>query len=139
VLFLCVANSVRSQIAEGVARRLAPPGVEVYSAGASPGRISSTAVAVLAEAGIDASSQYAKPLGAVPHDRIGLVVTLCPEDLGVSVPPGVEQLHWPSDDPTAGATSEEERLEAFRRLRDALEAKIAALFATRAAAGDARR
>jgi arsenate reductase len=133
LLFLCVANSVRSQIAEGVARRLAPPGIEVYSAGASPGRISSYAVAVLAEIGVDASAQYAKPLSAVPHERVGTVVTLCNEDLGVRVPRGVEKLHWPTEDPTAAAISEEETMEAFRRVRDSLAGKITELFAMRSA------
>lgn len=140
LLFLCVANSIRSQLAEGLARRLAPPGIEVYSAGASPGRIHGYVVAVLDEVGIDASAQYAKPLSAVPHDRIGTVVTLCAEDLGLSVPRGVERLHWPTEDPTASAISDDEMMEAFRRVREALERKIAALFATRAAsAGDGRR
>ena len=81
LLFLCVANSARSQIAEGLARRLAPPGVAVYSAGSEPGTINPLAVRVLAEAGVDASGQFSKGLDAVPLDEIDLVVTLCAEEV----------------------------------------------------------
>ncbi|MFA4947411.1 MAG: hypothetical protein WC674_02745 [Candidatus Krumholzibacteriia bacterium] len=55
ILFLCVADSARSQMAEGIARSLVPPGVRVQSAGSSPTRVRSEAVAVLREIGIDVS------------------------------------------------------------------------------------
>ena len=81
VLFLCVANSARSQIAEGLARRLAPRGTSVYSAGSEPGTINPLAVRALAEVGVDASAQQSKGLDAIPLDEIDLVVTLCAEEV----------------------------------------------------------
>jgi len=132
VLFLCIANSIRSQIAEAVARRVAPEGVEIYSAGVSPGRVSTYALRVLAESGIDASEQYSKPLSAVPYGTIGTVITLCREDLRASLPAGPEVLRWPIEDPTSAARSEGDLLDAFRRVRDDLESRLRVYFAERA-------
>jgi arsenate reductase len=129
LLFICMANSIRSQIAEAVARHVAPDGVEVYSAGVSPGRVSTYALRVLAESGIDASEQYSKPLSAVPYGRIATVITLCRENLDASLPPGPKILRWPLDDPAAAARSEEELLEALRRVRDDLESRLNTYFA----------
>lgn len=128
VLFLCVANSARSQIAEGVARSLAPPGTRVYSAGSEPGTLNPLAVQVLAEAGIDASGQFSKGLDAVPLDDIDLVVTLCAEEVCPLFPRPVRRLHWPLPDPASVAGTEEERLAAFRAVREELAARLPTLF-----------
>ncbi|RMD85506.1 MAG: arsenate reductase ArsC [Candidatus Dadabacteria bacterium] len=129
ILFLCVANSARSQIAEALARRMAPPGTEVYSAGSSPGRLHPLAVRVLAEKGIDASGQYSKPIDAIPRERIGTVITLCAEEVCPVFPGEVERLHWPFEDPAAAGPDEEQALEAFRRVRDAIAARLHEYFA----------
>jgi arsenate reductase len=128
VLFLCVANSARSQIAEGLARRVAPPGVRVFSAGSEPGTISPLAVRVLAEAGVDASTQHSKGLDAVPLDDIDLVVTLCAEEVCPLFPRPVRKLHWPLPDPARATGTDDERLTAFRAVRDELAARLPALF-----------
>jgi arsenate reductase len=128
ILFLCVANSARSQIAEGLARRLAPPGVRVYSAGSEPGTINPFAIQVLAEAGVDAAAQRSKGLDAVPLDDVDLVVTLCAEEVCPLFPRPVRRLHWPLPDPARAAGSEDERLAAFRTVRDELATRIPALF-----------
>ena len=128
ILFLCVANSARSQIAEGLARRLAPPGVAVYSAGSEPGTINPLAVRVLAEAGVDASGQFSKGLDAVPLDEIDLVVTLCAEEVCPLFPRPVRKLHWPLPDPARATGTEEERLAAFRAARDQLSSRLETLF-----------
>ena len=128
ILFLCVANSARSQIAEGLARRVAPPGVRVFSAGSEPGPIHPLAVRVLAEAGIDASSQRSKGLDAVPLDDIDLVVTLCAEEVCPLFPRPVRRLHWPLPDLARVAGTEEERLAAFRAVRDELTVRLRTLF-----------
>jgi thioredoxin type arsenate reductase len=128
ILFLCVANSARSQIAEGLARRLAPPGTRVFSAGSEPGTINPLAVQVLREAGVDASRQYSKGLDAVPLDAIDLVVTLCAEEVCPLFPRPVRKLHWPLPDPARVAGSEEERLAAFRGVRDELARRVPGLF-----------
>ena len=128
VLFLCVANSARSQIAEGLARRLAPPGTRVFSAGSEPGTINPLAVRVLAEAGVDASGQFSKGLDAVPLDEIDLVVTLCAEEVCPLFPRSVRKLHWPLQDPAKATGTEEERLAAFRAARDQLSSRLETLF-----------
>lgn len=129
VLFLCVANSARSQIAEGLARRLAPPGVRVWSAGSEPGTIHPLAVQVLTEAGVDASAQRSKGLDAVPLDDVDLVVTLCAEEVCPLFPRPVRKLHWPLPDPAPAAGTDAERLAAFRAVRDDLAARLPTLFA----------
>ena len=78
VLFLCVANSARSQIAEGVARSLAPAGVRISSAGSEPTIVRPQALAVLREVGIEAAAQSSKGLGDVVRP-VDAVITLCAE------------------------------------------------------------
>lgn len=127
LLFLCVANSARSQLAEGWARALAPD-LEIHSAGSTPGSLNPHAVAVMAEVGIDISAQYAKPVSAVPLDRIGTVVTLCGEEVCPVVPGAVSRLHWPLPDPAGGGTDDEQRAR-FRAARDEIEVRVRALLA----------
>jgi thioredoxin type arsenate reductase len=127
ILFLCVANSARSQLAEGLARRLAPPGTRVYSAGSEPGTIHPLAVRVLAEVGVDASAQHSKGLDAIPLGEIDLVVTLCAEEVCPLFPRPVRTLHWPLPDPARTSGSDEQRLAAFRAVRDELAARLATL------------
>jgi len=136
ILFLCVANSARSQIAEGIANRLAPPEVEIYSAGSSPARISSYAIRVLAEIGIDASHQYSKPIEAVPLERVATVITLCAEEVCPTVPVRVKRLHWPLADPSAAGVLEGDVLAGYRRVRDELWSRLSAYFKTQAGAAD---
>jgi arsenate reductase len=131
ILFLCVANSVRSQIAEGIANRLAPADVEIYSAGSSPARISSYAVRVLGEIGVDAAGQYAKPIEAIPLERIGTVITLCAEEVCPALPGDVERLHWPLSDPSSSGVLEADVVESFRRVRDDLWSRLSAYFGAR--------
>ena len=127
VLFLCVANSARSQLAEGLARRLAPAGTRVFSAGSEPGVINPLAVRALEEAGIDASAQRSKGLDAVPLDEIDLVITLCAEEVCPIFPRPVRRLHWPLPDPAKATGTEEERLAAFRAVRDELASRMRSL------------
>jgi arsenate reductase len=127
ILFLCVANSARSQLAEGWARRLAPAGVTVHSAGSEPGRLHPGAVAVMAEVGIDLAGQYSKPITDVPLERVGTVVTLCADEVCPVLPGDVARHHWPLEDP-AGAGSDEELLVRFRLARDEIERRLRAFF-----------
>ena len=135
ILFLCVANSARSQLAEGLARRLAPSDTRVYSAGSEPGTINPLAVRVLAEVGVDASAQHSKGLDAIPLDEIDLVVTLCAEEVCPLFPRPVRKLHWPLPDPAKASGSDEERLAAFRAVRDELTARLPTLWAEERAGG----
>ena len=120
VLFLCVANSARSQIAEGLARTLAPPGYRFWSAGSEPGTLHPLAVAVMKEQGVDISHQRAKGLAAIALGQVDTIVTLCAEEVCPAVPGSVRRLHWALPDPARATGTEEERLTAFRTTRDAL-------------------
>lgn len=113
IVFLCVANSARSQMAEGLARALAPEGYRFLSAGSNPGALNPLAVRALAETGIDISHHRAKGLDDVPLAEADVVVTLCAEEVCPVVPGGVRRLHWPLPDPAPD-------LAAFRRVRDEL-------------------
>jgi arsenate reductase len=128
LLFLCVANSARSQIAEGWARHLAPRGRGVHSAGSEPGSLNPYAVEVMAEVGIDISGHVSKPVSAVPLDRIGTVVTLCADELCPVLPGEVVRLHWPLPDPVGPGTPDEQRAR-FRAARDEIERRVRALLA----------
>ncbi|PYO82628.1 MAG: low molecular weight phosphatase family protein [Gemmatimonadetes bacterium] len=112
ILFLCVANSARSQMAEGLARAMAPEGYRFLSAGSEPGRLNPLAVEALHERGIDISHHRAKGLDAIPLDEVDVIVTLCAEEVCPVVPGVVRRLHWPLRDPSG--------LAAFRDARDRL-------------------
>ena len=99
VLFLCTGNSARSQIAEGFARKMAPPGVEVWSAGIEPARLDPIAVEVMREVGIDISAHASKPMGAVPWREVDSVIMLGGGSDDVELPAEVRLVHWPLPDP----------------------------------------
>ena len=112
ILFLCVANSARSQMAEGLARAMAPDGYRFLSAGSEPGQLSPLAVEALHEKGINISHHRAKGLGAIPLGEVDAIVTLCAEEVCPVVPGKVRRLHWSLPDPKG--------LAAFRDARDRL-------------------
>ena len=127
-LFLCVANSARSQMAEGLARELCSKAHIVHSAGSSPSQVNPMAVRVMEEIGIDLSGHRSKGIGDVPLETIDRVVTLCAEEVCPAVRAGVERLHWPLSDPAAAEGDESARLRAFREVRDELRQRLQDLF-----------
>jgi arsenate reductase len=129
VVFLCVANSARSQMAEGLARAHAPGGWRVFSAGSNPGRLSSTAVEAMREIGIDISAHRSKGMEDVPLEDADLIITLCAEEVCPVVPGGrARRLHWPLPDPAAVTGDAGARLERFRAVRDDLARRIAEIW-----------
>lgn len=128
VLFLCVANSARSQMAEGIARSLAPPGVKVSSAGSAPSRLNPLAVRALAEVGIDISGQHSKSVDEIPPDGVDVVVTLCAEEVCPVFLGKALRVHWGLPDPAAAAGSDDQKLQAFRDVRDELRRRLAVVF-----------
>ena len=129
LLFLCVANSARSQMAEGIARASAPAGVQVSSAGSAPSKVRPQAIQVLKEIGIDISAHTSKAVSAIDSKSVEAVFTLCSEEecplfLGKAL-----RLHWGLPDPAGVKGSEEEQLNAFRAARDELRRRIDVLFA----------
>lgn len=127
VLFLCVANSARSQMAEGIARALAPEGVRVSSAGSEPTALRPEAVTVLAELGIDISGHRSKGMDAVARP-VDAVVTLCAEEACPAWLGPALRVHWGLPDPAAVQESAEARLAAFRAVRDELHRRLSVVF-----------
>jgi len=128
LLFLCVANSSRSQMAEGLAKTMAPPDLEIFSAGSAPTQVNPHAAAAMAEIGIDLSDHRSKRIDEVPTARVRTVITLCAEEVCPVFPGDVRRLHWPLDDPAAATGSEAEVLAVFRRVRDQIRARLLEYF-----------
>jgi arsenate reductase len=126
ILFMCVANSARSQMAEGITRWLAPPGVEVYSAGSAPTKIDPLTVEVMAEVGIDMSHHFSKGGDAIPVERIDALITLCADEYCPTIPGLRLRLHWALPDPVGA--DHDARMAAFRAARDELTRRIETLF-----------
>lgn len=129
VLFLCVHNSARSQMAEGWARKLLPPTVKAYSAGSAPTSLNPYAVRVMQEAGIDLNAKRAKGLSEIPMSEVDLVITLCAEQECPVLPGNVRRESWALPDPAATGGTEDEVEAAFRRARDELKRRIESLLA----------
>ncbi|WP_201599993.1 arsenate reductase/protein-tyrosine-phosphatase family protein [Psychrobacter submarinus] len=127
ILFLCVANSARSQIAEGLARHYLPKDIEVYSAGSAPSHLHPHAITVMSEIGIDISQQYAKSIDEIEDDRIDTIITLCAEEICPVFLSGGQRMHWPMSDPAAGSDLPDKMLESFREVRDQLLQRILVL------------
>ena len=121
VLFVCVANSARSQLAEAIARHLRPD-LDVVSAGSAPTRVRPQVPEVLREVGIDAYGLRAKSLFEIPFDEITVAVTLCSEAQCPVLPRAVRHISWPLPDPASAP--DHEALEAFRATRDELMRRI---------------
>lgn len=128
ILFLCVANSARSQMAEGIARSLAPAGVRVSSAGSEPTSVRPEAVAALKEIGIDAAGQSSKGVEALEGEDVDAVITLCAEEVCPAWLGPAHRVHWGLPDPAAVSDSDESRMNAFRQVRDDLRRRLGALF-----------
>ena len=129
VLFLCVHNSARSQMAEGLLRSMGGGAVDVKSAGLQAGGLRPEAVAVMHELGLDISAQRSKSIEELADEHFDIVVTTC-EEAKEACPffPGArETLHWDLPDPSAVPGDEPTRLAAFREVRDELWAYVADL------------
>lgn len=135
VLFLCVANSARSQMAEGLARSVFGDAVRVQSAGSAPSRVNPYAVRAMAELGIDLGAHHSKSVDTIDPASVDLVITLCAEEVCPVFLSDATRLHWPLQDPDRKHEdlSDEQRLEHFRIARDELRRRIEALAAARPA------
>jgi arsenate reductase len=125
ILFLCVANSARSQMAEGIARSLAPAGVKVSSAGSRPSRVNPLAIRALEEVGIDIRGQHSKSVDTISPEGVEAVITLCAEEVCPAFLGKPMRVHWGLPDPAAIQGTEAERLQAFRNVRDELRRRLA--------------
>ncbi len=126
VMFLCTANSCRSQMAEGFAREFGKGIIEVYSAGLIAAGVHKRAIAVMKEIGIDISKQKSKVIDEGLLKKMDFIVTLCgyAEDLCPRTPPEIKRIHWPIKDPVGTIGREQEIMNEFRRARDEIKENV---------------
>jgi arsenate reductase (thioredoxin) len=126
ILFICVHNSARSQMAEGLVNALYADRFEAVSGGTEATRVHPAAIKVMAEIGIDISGHRSKSIDEFKEQRFDYVVMVC-DDKQADCPffaGGKEYIHHAFDDPAACAGTEEEVLACFRRGRDEIRAWI---------------
>jgi arsenate reductase len=131
ILFICVHNSARSQMAEEYLRKFAGDRFEVESAGLEPGTINPLVVGVLKEEGIDISGKKTNSVFEFYQEgrRYHYVITVCSKEASERCPvfPGIgpiQRLHWPFDDPSQVTGTREEKLNKVRSIRDQIKKKI---------------
>lgn len=127
ILFLCTGNSCRSQMAEGLLRRIVPPAVvEVASAGTEPKPVHPDAIRIMQEILVDISAQRSKSLDPFLGQEFDYVITLCDEaqEACPTFPGAAHRLHWSLPDPAAAQGAEEERLAVFRAVRNELATRM---------------
>lgn len=126
IYFLCTGNSCRSQMAEGWAKHLGGDKVEVYSAGIEAHGLHPRAVSVMKEAGVDISGQTSKLIDLDILNRADYVITLCGDanDKCPTTPPHVKRMHWGFPDPAKTTGTEEEIMQVFREVRDAIKDRV---------------
>ncbi len=129
ILFLCVANSARSQMAEALARQIFGDRVRVQSAGSEPGRVNPYALRALEEVGADTSDLFSKHVNTIDPATVDTVITLCSEEQCPLFLGEAERISWAMPDPDRKheALSDEERLAHFRVTRDAIRQRLLVL------------
>jgi arsenate reductase len=136
VLFVCIHNSARSQMAEAYLNYFGEGRFEAESAGLEPGTLNPRVVQVMKEAGLDISRNRTKSVFDLFKQgrKFEYVVTVCDKEAAEKCPvfPGIAQaLHWSFPDPSALTGSEEEKLKRTREIRDAIKAQVRTWVATR--------
>jgi len=126
VLVLCTHNSARSQMAEGLLRALAPDRFDVASAGTEATRVHPLAIRAMDELGIDLRGHRSKTVDRLLAEPWDYVITVCDgaHERCPLFPGRTTRLHWSFEDPSAATGSEDERLAVFRRVRDAIAARL---------------
>ena len=123
VLFLCTGNSARSQMAEGLLRKLAGDRFDIWSAGTQPKGMHPRTVDVMKEVGIDVSAQTSKDLGQFLNQKFDYVITVCDRaKQHCPIFPGAEPIHWGFDDPADAPPNRQ--MEVFRRVREEITQRL---------------
>jgi arsenate reductase len=138
ILFLCVANSARSQMAEGLARYLFGSAAEIMSAGSAPTKPNPYAIEAMRDRGIDITGHTSKSFDTLDAAAFDYVITLCAEEICPWLPGKTQRLHWPIDDPASSdpALTPEDFRQRFARARDEIEARIRAFQGALAQSGN---
>ncbi len=133
VLFLCTANSCRSQMAEGIVNHFIGDRIEAFSAGTMATHVNPRAIAVMTEIGIDISGHHSKEMTEFKGEKFDYVITLC--DSAHETCPyffgGVEITHIGFSDPAGFIGDEEEIMAEFRRVRNEIKERLLAFFANK--------
>jgi arsenate reductase len=131
ILFLCVANSARSQLAEGLGRLIFGDRIAVQSAGSEPSHVNPYAIEVMRELGVELAAHRSKSVETIDPASVDTVVTLCAEEVCPAFLGTARRLHWPIPDPASKdpSLSREELLSRFRAARDAIRERLEALAA----------
>lgn len=126
ILFLCVANSSRSQMAEGLARKLFGERLAVQSAGSEPSQVNPYAIDVMKEVGVDLTTHHSKSVQTIDPATVGTVITLCAEEVCPVILGKARRLHWPIQDPASKDSTipREEMLTRFRTARDQIQGRL---------------
>ncbi len=126
ILFLCVANSARSQMAEGLGRMIFGDRIPVQSAGSEPSTVNPYAIEVMRELGVDLTTHHSKSVQTIDPTTVGTVITLCAEEVCPVFLGKAIRLHWPVVDPASHDSSlpREEMLKRFRTARDSIRTMI---------------
>ena len=126
LLFLCVANSARSQMAEGLARSIFRDKVRVQSAGSKPSRVNPYAIEVMKEVGIDLAGHHSKSVDTIDPATVDTVITLCAEEVCPVFLGQVRRLHWPIPDPASDdpALTPDDLRARFRAARDQIRGRL---------------
>ncbi len=126
VVFICTGNSCRSQIAEGLLRRMADDRFEVYSAGSHPSRVHPIAISVMNEVGIDITTHTSDPIDKYFGYGIDYVITLCDnaQQFCPTFPGESKKIHWSIDDPFKSWKNDYKIIGRYRKTRNELHKKI---------------
>lgn len=130
IYFLCTGNSCRSQIAEGYGKAILPTDeFEIKSAGIEQHGLNPRAVQVMAEEGIDISTQTSDLIDMDYFNQADLIITLCGDakDKCPVIPKGIKHVHWDLEDPAKVTGTEEEIINKFREIRDDIKSRVANL------------
>lgn len=129
ILFLCVANSARSQMAEGLARTMFGPTHRVQSAGSKPAMVNPYAIDVMREIGIDLNAHHSKSVDTIDPASVDTVITLCAEEVCPVFLGNVRRIHWPIPDPASDDSTliPEQMRQRFRTARDQIQGRLEVL------------
>jgi arsenate reductase len=129
ILFMCVANSARSQLAEGIAKQVFGNKADIRSAGSQPTKVNPFAIRALNEVGAEFRSLYSKTVEDLPRDfvdQLDYVITLCAEEVCPIIISKAKKLHWPLPDPAGKDGSDDEQMARFRKTRDEIRKRLEA-------------
>jgi len=126
ILFMCVANSARSQMAEGLGRKLFGERIRVQSAGSEPSHVNPYAIEAMREIGVDLTTHRSKSVQTIDPSSVDTVITLCAEEVCPVFLGNARRLHWPIPDPASKDPTipPEEMLQRFRGARDTIQGML---------------